>query len=217
MIGMGVLKFILPSNDLARRLTGLRQAYITGLDRTPGRLNVEFRNGLMACHRETTESGRLFVPWPIAGYGTPIVGTATLAERQSPYVLALELARGKLNDVRNQMADWVQMGLRISPELGEVLAVARSAFIEAAMSSDNPETSVKAAQASLEASIQSGEMLTEAYLSQILQNRLAATGKLSTNLGCMLTTEPDKVPFAAQWSSAFNAAQVDVSWKHIVP
>ena len=76
-----------------------------------------------------------------------------------------------------------------------------SAFIEAAMSSDNPETCVKAAQASLEASIQAGELLTEAYLSQILQNRLAATGKLSTNLGCMLTTEPDKVPFASQWLS----------------
>ncbi len=109
---MGVLKFQLPSNDLARRLPGFRKAYITGLDRTPGRLSVEFRNGLMACFRETSESGRLFVPWPIAGYGTPVVGTATLAERLSPYVLALELAQGKLNDVRNQMADWVQMGLR---------------------------------------------------------------------------------------------------------
>ncbi len=89
---MGVLKFLLPSTDLARRLPGLRKAYMTGLDRTPGRLSVEFRNGLMACFRETSESGRLFTPWPIAGYGTPIVGTATLAERPSPYTLALELA-----------------------------------------------------------------------------------------------------------------------------
>ena len=35
---MGVLKFLLPSNDLARRLPGFRKAYMTGLDRTPGRL-----------------------------------------------------------------------------------------------------------------------------------------------------------------------------------
>src|SRR3954468_750017 len=156
MIGMGVFKFVLPSNDLARRLPGLRRAYITGLDRTPGRLNVEFRNGLMACHRESTESARLFVPWPIAGYGTPIVGTATLAERQSPYVLALELARGKLNDVRNQMADWVQMGLAPPPELDRSMAEARTAFIRAATSSDNPENCVLAAQASLEASSRAG-------------------------------------------------------------
>ena len=212
---MGVLKFLLPSNDLAHRLPGFRKAYITGLDRTPGRLSVEFRNGLMACFRETSESGRLFVPWSIAGYGTPIVGTATLAERSSPYMLALELARGKLNDVRNQTADWVQMGLRVSPELSEVMAQARKAFIQAAMSSDSPESCLTASQASLEASSRRGDLLTEAYVSQILQNRMASAGKLTAHLGCMLTSEPDKVPSAAQWPSAFNAAQVGVSWKQV--
>jgi len=214
---MGVLKFLLPSNDLAHRLPGFRKAYITGLDRTPGRLSVEFRNGLMACFRETSESGRLFVPWSIAGYGTPIVGTATLAERSSPYMLALELARGKLNDVRNQTADWVQMGLRVSPELSEVMAQARKAFIQAAMSSDSPESCLTASQASLEASSRAGDLLTEAYVSQILQNRMASAGKLAAHLGCMLTSEPDKVPSAAQWPSAFNAAQVGVSWQQVAP
>jgi hypothetical protein len=214
---MGVLRFLLPSSDLACRLPGFRKAYITGLDRTPGRLSVEFRNGLMACFRETSESGRLFVPWAIAGYGTPIVGTATLAERSSPYVLAIELARGKLNDVRNQMADWVQMGLRVSPDLSQVMAEARTAFIQAALSSDDPERCSRVAQASLEASSRAGDLLTEAYLSQILQNRLAAAGKLTTHLGCMITSEPDKVPAAAQWSTAFNACQVGTSWKQIVP
>jgi len=215
--GMGVLKFLLPSNDLARRLAGFRKAYITGLDRTPGRLSVEFRNGLMSCFRETSESGRLFVPWPIAGYGSPIVGTATLAERPSPYMLALELARGKLNDVRNQMADWVQMGLAVPPELDRSMAEARKSFIRAATSGDDPDGCVTAAQASLEGSSRAGDLLTEAYLSQILQNRLTATGKLSTHLGCMLTQEPDKVPGTDLWPSAFNACQVGVSWKQIAP
>ncbi len=114
---MGVMKFRLPSEDLVRKPPDYRKAYITGLDRTPARVGVELRNGLMTCLRETTESGRLFVPWPIDGYGTPIVGTATLAERPTPYALAVELARGKLNDVRNQLADWTQMGLRSTPEL----------------------------------------------------------------------------------------------------
>ncbi len=112
---MGVMKFRLPSNDPAQRVPEYRKAYVTGLDRTPGRVGVELRNGMMTCVRETTESGRVFVPWPIEGHGTPIVGTATLAERSAPYVLAIELARGKLNDVRNQLADWIQMGLHRPP------------------------------------------------------------------------------------------------------
>src|SRR5262249_7578993 len=137
---MGVMKFRLPADDQTPRLPEYRKAYITGLDRTPGRIGVELRNGLMTCIRETTESGRLFVPWPIEGQGTPIVGTATLAERPAPYVLAVELARGKLNDLRNQLAEWMQMGLQSSPELEQALDTAQHAFIRAATSTDQPET-----------------------------------------------------------------------------
>src|SRR4051812_19058282 len=123
---MGVLKFQVTSPDPASRLPELRKAYVTGLDRTPSRLAVEFRQGQMVCHRESNESGRLFVPWPVPGFGTPIVGTATLGERREPYNLAVELARGRLNDVRNQLADWRQMGLRTPPDLNELLDRATS-------------------------------------------------------------------------------------------
>src|SRR5262245_51320758 len=139
---MGVMKFRLPSNEPAQRVSDYRKAYVTGLDRTPGRVGVELRNGIMSCVRETTESGRLFVPWPIEGHGMPIIGTATLSERPIPYVLAVELARGKLNDVRNQLADWTQMGLRSTPELERALNEAQRAFIRAATSADRPEASL---------------------------------------------------------------------------
>ena len=93
---MGVLKFQLTTPDLASRLPELRKAFITGLDRTPTRLAVELRQGLLTCHRESNESGRLFVPWPVEGFGTPIVGTATLAERH---------IAGALDDLRAQLDD----------------------------------------------------------------------------------------------------------------
>src|SRR5271169_6110458 len=146
---MGVMKFQLPSNESLGQAPEYRKAYITGLDRTPGRLAVELRNGLMTCVRDTPESGRLFVPWPIEGHGTPIVGTATLAERNLPYVLAVELARGKLNDIRNQLSDWVQMGLRSTPELEEALAQAQHAFVRCATSTDDPDLCTEAARKSL--------------------------------------------------------------------
>ena len=51
---MGVLKFQLTSLEGASRLADLRKAYLTGLDRTPSRLTVEVRQGVMLCHREGT-------------------------------------------------------------------------------------------------------------------------------------------------------------------
>jgi len=214
---MGVLKFQLTSPDAASRLADLRKAYVTGLDRTPSRLSVEFRQGVMSCHRESSESGRLFVPWPVDGHGTPVVGTATLAEKRDPYNLAVELARGKLNDVRNQLADWRQMGLRTPPELDGVLRRARSAFVKAATSSDDPAASYASAQTSLTATWDAGNLLTEAYTSQVLQTRLSASAKLPTQLAVALDGAPRTMPLAGELTQAFNAARVGCPWKALAP
>jgi hypothetical protein len=214
---MGVMKFRLPSTDPAQRLPDYRKAYITGLDRTPGRVGVELRNGLMTCVRETTESGRLFVPWPIEGHGTPIVGTATLAERPTPYVLAVELARGKLNDVRNQLADWTQMGLRATPELERALDEAQRAFIRAATASDQPDVSLPAAREAMHLASDAGDLLMQAYTAQVFESRLATTSKLPTQLGCVLDADPQGIPPALEWARTFNAGQAGVSWRQIAP
>lgn len=214
---MGVLKFRLPSNELAGRLAAQRRVYTTGLDRTPGRLGLDFRNGLMTCSSDSSESGRLFASWPVPGFGSPVIGTATLGERPTPYLLALELARGKLNDVRNQAADWTQMGLRTDSTLDDLLRNSRRAFVQAALQSDDPAASFSAAQESLEASTRAGELLTETYTAQVLQNRLSVAGRLSTHLGCVLTGDPAKVAGSGAWPATFNSAQAAASWRDIAP
>jgi hypothetical protein len=211
------MKFRLPSNESPQRLSDYRKAYITGLDRTPGRLGVELRNGLLTCVRDTPESGRLFVPWPIEGHGTPIVGTATLAERTAPYVLAVELARGKLNDIRNQAADWIQMGLHSTPPLDQALAEAQRAFVRCATATDRPDECTEAARASLGFAARAGDLLVEAYIAQILQSRLSSTSKLSTHLACVIDVPPPQLPTSADWLSPFNTAHIGVSWRQIAP
>lgn len=214
---MGVLKFQVTSPDPASRLPDLRKAYVTGLDRTPGRLAVEFRQGVLTCHREANESGRLFVPWPVEGFGTPIVGTATLVERREPYNLTVELARGKLNDVRNQLADWVLMGLRTSPEFDAMLASAMASFIKAATTANDDDASYPAAQASLAGAFRAGDLLVETYTTQVLQTRLSAGTKLSTQLAGAIEGDPRQAAWATDWSSAFNAARIGVPWKTLAP
>ncbi len=214
---MGVMKFRLPSNDPAQALPEFRKAYVTGLDRTPSRVAIEVRNGVMSCIRETTESGRLFVPWPVAGHGTPMVGTATLAERSTIYNLAVELARGKLNDVRNQLADWLQMGLRSTPELQSALEEAQRAFIRAATSSNQPDVCLAAARDAARLAANAGDLLMKAYTNQVFQSRLATTSRLPTHLSCVIPGDPQSVPPALEWSKTFNACQAGVSWRQVAP
>ena len=213
---MGQFKFRIPSALPEPRLADLRKSYITGLDRTPSRLSVEIRRDLLLCQRSTTESGRLFAPWPIEGAGSQFIGTATLGERPEPYLLAIELARGKLNDVRNQLSDWKQMGLRVPAELDQVVGEALRAFVQASLGRNDLTASYAAAQKSLALASNASQSLVEAYVGQVLQNRLAA-GKLPTQLAIGLDGDISNIPWAGKIVPSFNAAQLHCSWKTLAP
>jgi hypothetical protein len=214
---MGVLKFELTSPDTASRLSDLRKAYITGLDRTPSRLTVEFRQGIMSCFRDTAESGRLFVPWPVAGHGMPIVGTATLAERREPYDLVIELARGKLNEVRNQLADWQQMGLRTPPELDKLLQDAQRSFVKAAVTSSDAAAAYASAQTCLAATWAAGDLLVDSYTAQVLQTRLAAGAKLSTQFAVALEGDMKGPQPKGDLNQVVNTVRIGATWKALAP
>lgn len=213
---MGLLKFRIPSPLPDARVVDLRKSYVTGLDRTPSRLSVEVRRDILLCQRGTTESGRLFAPWPVEGFGTPIIGTATLGERPEPYLLAVELARGRANDVRNQLADWKQMGLRVPPEMDRLLADSVRAFFRSATGRDDPAASFAEAQRSLSLASEASQALIETYVAQVLQNRLSP-GKLPTQLAIALEGDPAAAPWASKVGPSFNAAQLHCSWKSLAP
>ncbi len=213
---MGVLKFrITPPGP--HGLPDLRKAYVTGLDRTPERLSVDLRPGLMICQRESPESGRLSVPWRVDGFGTPVLATATLAERAEPYDLAVELARGELNDVRNQAADWVQMGLKAPPELEPLLAEARRAFAKAATARDAPAAAVARAQESLHATLCAGRVLAVAYTKQVLARRQEGGARLPTLVGCGLQGAPKSASWSTKLPEAINSARVHCTWADLEP
>lgn len=214
---MGVLKFRLTPPELSQRLPELERAYVTGLDRTPERMRAELRPGMLICHREAPESGRLHVPWPIDGVGLPYVGTATLVERAEPYELSVELARGKLYDVRNQAAEWSHLGLRLPSEVEADLGTARRSFAKAATSSDAPETANEAAREALQLAFRAGQRLTEAYSAQVLRKRLEHAPKLPTLVGCGLNADPEGAPWAPILARACNAARLRCTWADLAP
>src|SRR4051794_19944184 len=114
---MSVLKFRLGPSDIQAGPPALAKAYMTGQDRTPSRVQADLRGDLLSIARPGPESGRVTLPWPVHGHGRPMLTTANLTERPGPFHLAVELARGRLNDVRNQMADWQLMGLAVPDSL----------------------------------------------------------------------------------------------------
>ncbi len=210
---MGLTKFRL-SPDANRK--ALARVYMTGLDRTAVRMRVFVEGDILACQKDSNESGRLFIPWKIPGFGTAYVGTATLSERNEPYPLAVELARGKLNDIRNQLADWKQMGLRTDRRLNDLLNKAQSAFYRAVTSREDFNVAEAAARECIAASWETGQVLVELYVQQVIQTRISGGVKLPTQLGVALSEEP-KRPWADEIRTYSNAVRLACSWKSISP
>ncbi len=214
---MGVLKFRFDPPDLANRLPELRAAYFTGLDRTPNRTAVELRPGQITCAREGAESGRVNACWPVEGFGAPVLATATLAERPEPYDLAIELARGRLNDLRNQAADWRQLGLVCPPEFDQQLQDAQRAFARAATARDNPRAAALAAQTSLVASLHASDVLLDTYTQQVLQRRQSYTPRLPTMLALNLEGDPRRNAALAGVAPGFNTGRIHCSRARVAP
>jgi hypothetical protein len=215
---MGVMKFRLPPPELAIRLPDFRKAFMTGLDRTPGRMVAELRPpDLLICRREFPESGRLHVPWFVEGFGSPMVGTATLAERDEPFDMVIELARGKLNEVRNQAADWRQLGLQTPAEFEQDVHESQQAFAHAATSRADLVSATRAAQQSLLVSHRGADRLMASYTQQVLESRIGAASKLSTWLACALNGKPKQERWTGPLGDCLNAARIGCTWAQLAP
>ena len=64
------------------------------------------------------------------------VATTTLRESDQPYRLLVELARGKLNQVRVQTAEWEGIGLRLPKGFQESLNEVTTEFARALLGPD---------------------------------------------------------------------------------
>src|SRR5262245_16182523 len=117
---MGMMHFLLPDSLTAEAAQELERACVAGgPDNMPWPTRVRVERGRLILGRDVDESGFLVVPWSVNGVGRLMTNTATLMERDAPYDLQLELARGKVNQIRCQVSDWRSVGLIVSPDLNQ--------------------------------------------------------------------------------------------------
>lgn len=115
---MGSMNFHVPGTLPAGGAFALEHAqFVGGYDRSPFPTRVERRPGILALTKAQNESCSVSAPWPLAGLGFPVSTTATLREKAEPYHLLVELARGKLNQLRNAVAELQMQGLEPSVDV----------------------------------------------------------------------------------------------------
>jgi hypothetical protein len=211
---MGSISFLLPNPVPASAQATLRSAfYATGYDQAPVPTALDFRDDQLTATWTLSESRYLMVPWPVGPFGTLVTATAILREREEPYRLLVELARGKLNQVRSQAAEWHAIGLNTAPEFDKGLADATTLFGKALFSP--PAEADAHASRVIELSFALGDVLVREFILQLLDTRHHEEGPLGTRLAARSVRGPGGA--GGDYAAAFNAAQIALSWRDIEP
>jgi hypothetical protein len=113
--------------------------------------------------------------------------SATLMERSKPYHVQIELARGKVNQLRGQLSDWLGGGLEVPAAVLEQVRAATLAFSRAVTQGPVEQAEAQAQQA-LTLAYAAADQLVRLYVDQVFRVRQQRMPRLDTTLGCRLAS-----------------------------
>ncbi|MCI0700763.1 MAG: endo-1,4-beta-xylanase [Planctomycetia bacterium] len=213
---MWPITFLLPNPVPAAAAALLRDAcFAGGYDQTPVPTTVRIEDGRLILLRNVNESGYLSIPWSIEPFGTLVVSSAALRDRPEPYQLLVELARGKLNQIRCMTAEWQAIGLTTTPDFDRALSEITRLFVRCVLAPTGSEADAVAARV-LEQSHMLADQLARNYIEQALATRHEEEGKLPTRVSARLTHAPTGEALA-EYTRTFNAATISFRWRDVEP
>ncbi len=211
---MGLMRLVVHDRD---RIPpgGLEQVHMCGPDDVPWCGRAYFSGNQLVVERNENDSGRVFVPWRVGSNGPTLLGTSTLMERDRPYLLEVELARGAVNNLRNQMAQWELMGLIVPPSLREIVLAGTSQCARAATMQNDLPSAVDWAERSLATTADAMNQLAATYSEQALELRRNQPRTFVTWFGVHLGNQVPPSKVAKQLSTAFNMISLPLTWRTI--
>ena len=214
---MGVMRFIFHPEKLLDGWPEVFRAYIGGMEGRVFPTRVEVDGNVLLCRRQSSESGKLHVSWPVAGSGRPTINTTSLPERDEPYLLAVELARGKISQLRDQVGAWEVAGMTIPDDFAPLHKDAYRQFSQSVANLDNLARATELANQAIEKAFAAGDLLAKAYTQQRLAARRQRSHSLPASLGCNLGQALPDDAGTEHFCNAFNEAAVPIEWRHIEP
>ncbi|WP_347245211.1 hypothetical protein [Thermogutta sp.] len=183
-------------------------AYFAGLDRVPWPTRGELDGNILRIWRDGEQSGSLTIPIKVRQTGWLTLATATLAERYSPYDLLVELTRGRVGHLRNQMEDWQLLGLDVPGPVVEQVDQATTLLAQAIIKKSREHAAPRLAWEGLQLALEASSALCQRYVAQAISVRkILSRGRIPFWLGVTLTEVlPDSL--ATQQLAEFSNATV---------
>jgi hypothetical protein len=209
------MRFLVPRPE--RLVTGAaEQAYLAGAEGIPWESHNSLSDGHLIIERDTRESGYLYCPWKVAGRGLVQLCSGSLMERQKPYHMPVELARGTVNRARNQAALWESLGLAPPENFNELLQSAAAVLALAATSQEHETIASDYADEAIRLGLEAGDLLVREYARQLLTARRGSPGPGTVIFGARLEA-PLSGDVEARFLAAANAVLIGLHWPEVEP
>lgn len=209
------MRFTVPNAELFETESDVRRIYVSGYDGRVFPSRVEQHGDTIELRRMNSDSGKVHFPYPVPGFGRPLISTATLREHEDAYLLPLELARGKVCQVRNQLASWEALGMAIPDSFRELHREAHHFFAQAASEKEDQHRAIELADQAIAKACAAADALARSYVEQRLRVRLKRTPQLPVSFGCSVNCEQTVKQLGNSFCDAFNAAAIPIEWTQV--
>jgi hypothetical protein len=203
------------AGKLAERVN-VSGAYVIGSDDVPLRAEVTAKDGIIHCKKRTPGPAALVVLWKVPEVGEILTETVRLLERDKPYILQVELARGRLMRIAQKVEEWGLLDYEGTEPIIAQVRDARELLIEA-LKAETPAEMAATADRALALAVQAGEALARFHADVFLTRRKQIGGFPKRVLGCSIDLEKSTEIIHKRLVGSFDFVTVPVVWRDIEP
>jgi len=194
----------------------LAGAYLFGSDDIPLRADIGFKSGIVTCEKRAAGPAGLALLWEVAGVGSILLETVRLQEREKPYILQIELVRGRMMRITQRLEDWGLIDYEGIEEIDAKISEASDLLI-LALQADTPVEAAAYAEQALTAAVKASESLAEFHAELFLSRRVQSAGFTRQVFGCAVNLGAHTENIHLTLSKAFDFVTLPLSWRELEP
>jgi len=197
----------------------LDRMYLTSQEGQPIRARFRYHaeSGRLFCERSGQGLAALNLLWTLRDGMRLMLRTALLQDAEEPYLLPLELARGRVSDLWRKRDDWGYGFGGPTPEVEQEFQEVRLLLAKAQTVRSTPRAAADLAEESLARGVALGETMALEDARQGIAIRRREGGLPTVDFGCHWDLADEFDQPRRRFGETFNYASIPFTWRTIEP
>ncbi len=192
-------------------------AYMFGQDHVPIRAEMAFSDGQITCSKRVAGACGLSLVADAAQSGRFMLPSARLQDRDKPYNLNVEMARGQIMRIAQKCEEWGLFDFRDAKGLYGEFEQLRREFVST-LTAKTPEKAAARAAKVLCDGVTLGEKIALFHADIFLSRRKASSSAAArTGFGCEASLQSANDNYRDRLREAFDFASIPTPWKETEP